>query len=334
MKKYKILVLTDHGVHSAENSIYGIIPEMLAHPQCSSLDIASRAHVENKLFFDGEVQHELMVSEAKADFTFDSTGKSYSGLKKTYVKDYDLLFMRLPRPIPDEFLIGLSSAFKDKVIVNHPDGIMKTSNKKFLLNFPELCPSMQMCKSLEDIISFSERFDIVLKPLKDYGGKGILKMSGGIINDGMNNYEALPYLKERQEYIREEGYLGMKYLKNVVKGDKRLLVVDGEILASSLRIPALGSWLCNVSRGGRSEIARPETEEIEIVSKINPVLNSLGVLIYGIDTLVEDNGKRVLSEINTLSIGGFVQSQTQTGQPIIQTLLNKIFNHADNCYVD
>lgn len=307
---------------------------MLSHPKCSCLDIASRAYVENKLFFDGEVQGEVMVSEAKADFSFDSTGKSYSGLNKTYVKDYDLLFMRLPRPIPDEFLIGLSSAFKDKVIVNHPDGILKTSNKKFLLNFPELCPPMQMCNRLEDIISFSERFDVVLKPLKDYGGKGILRLSEGIVNDGVSNQEALPYLKAREEYIREEGYLAMKYLKNVVKGDKRLLVVDGEILASSLRLPSSGSWLCNVSQGGRSEIAKPETEEIEIVKEINPVLNGLGVLIYGVDTLVEDNNKRVLSEINTLSIGGFVQSQRQTGQPIIQILLDKIFNHADNCYVD
>ena len=54
-----------------------------------------------------------------------------------------------------------------------------------------------------------------------------------------------------------------------------------------------------------------------------------GVLIYGVDTLVDDNGLRTLSEINTLSIGGFPQAEQQTGKPIIKMLIDKIFEYAD-----
>ena len=110
---------------------------------------------------------------------------------------------------------------------------------------------------------------------------------------------------------------------------KRQLVVGGEILASSLRLPKEGNWLCNVSQGGESVATEVTEREREIINKINPILASEGILIYGTDTLVDDDGQRVLSEINTLSVGGFPQAEAQSGKPIIKKLLDKIFEHAD-----
>ena len=121
----------------------------------------------------------------------------------------------------------------------------------------------------------------------------------------------------------------MKYLKNVSQGDKRILVVGGQIMASSLRLPAEGSWLCNVAQGGKSVKADVTNEEIKIVKGLTPELIKEGVLIFGADTLEDDYGKRILSEVNTLSVGGFSQAQEQSGKPIIKMTIDKIFEYAD-----
>ena len=136
-------------------------------------------------------------------------------------------------------------------------------------------------------------------------------------------------MESLKESIEKDGYLSMKYLKNVSEGDKRILVVGGEILASSLRLPAKDSWLCNVAQGGKSVSSEVTEREREIIQTINPTLKKKGVLIYGADTLVDDDGKRVLSEVNTLSVGGFPQAEAQTGKPVINTLISKIFEYAD-----
>ena len=81
--------------------------------------------------------------------------------------------------------------------------------------------------------------------------------------------------------------------------------------------------------GGTSVRSNPDKNEIQIVEHINPYLKDCGILIYGADTLVDDHGRRVLSEVNTLSIGGFLQSENQTKKPIIQMTIDKIFNYAD-----
>jgi glutathione synthase len=156
-----------------------------------------------------------------------------------------------------------------------------------------------------------------------------MKISGDTLDDG-SQIRPLSYLHNLEKKITKDGFLAMKFLKNVAKGDKRLIVVDGEIMAASLRLPVTGSWLCNVAQGGYSVKSQAENSEIEIVKAIDPLLKSHGILIYGVDTLVDNTGKRVLSEINTLSIGGFPQSQSQTGKPIINLTLDKIFEYADS----
>ena len=213
---------------------------------------------------------------------------------------------------------------ENKVIINHPNGIEQTSTKAFLLNFPKICPPMKLCKSIDEILEFANRFPIVLKPLKEYGGKGLLKINGDVLNDGSDDFDTNDYLRKQKEYIETEGYLAMKFLKNVSEGDKRILVVNGKILASSLRLPAKDSWLCNVAQGGRSVASEVTSEEEKIIRRITPKLRRAGILIFGADTLVDDDGKRILSEINTLSIGGFPQAEKQTGRPVVQEAIDGI----------
>jgi glutathione synthase len=79
--------------------------------------------------------------------------------------------------------------------------------------------------------------------------------------------------------------------------------------------------------GGSSNPTEPDADEREIVRRIHPELSRLGIVMYGVDTLVDDAGKRVLSEINTTSIGGLPQTERSTGQIAVPRAIDLIWNY-------
>ena len=119
----------------------------------------------------------------------------------------------------------------------------------------------------------------------------------------------------------------VKYLKNVTQGDKRIIVVNGKIMGASLRLPPEGSWICNASMGGSSYAAEVDKDEENIISVINPVLSKMGIVMYGIDTLVNDERRRVLSEINTTSIGGLPQIAGFRKKPVVEEAIDLIWKY-------
>lgn len=327
---YKILVLTDHTNHGDSNSLYILMQHMKKNRKCAYIDVASRGNDINDDFFYGMSPNILYARRVGNKFRYKAK-KSMLSRKLTPVdiKDYDLVFLRLPRPVSDTFLLWISDLFKGIPIINKPEGIINTSNKEYLLNFPELCPPMKFCKSIDDVVDFSKQFPIVLKPLREYGGKGLLKITGDICNDGNTDHDTVTYLKTIEEELTTDGYLAMEFMKNVTQGDKRILVVGGRIMASSLRLPAKDSWLCNVAQGGQSVSATVDPHEEKMIAAIAPKMKEEGILIYGVDTLMGNDGNRILSEINTLSIGGFQNAQEQTGLPIIHITIHKMIEHAN-----
>lgn len=330
MKTFRVLVLTDHARHTRDNSLYALVSRMRLHDACDRVDVASRANPQNQRFFNNLETTLVEVISVKEDIEYDASGAQFNKNTTTVdLLDYDIIFLRLPHPVTDSFLIHLSDIADDKVMINDPMGIIMSSSKAILLNFPDLCPPMKLCKSVSDITDFSTHQDIVLKPLRQYGGKGLIKISGQIVNDDERDWPLEEYMPRIQGILESQGYLAMKFLKNVTNGDKRTIVVNGDILAASNRLPPQDSWLCNVARGGTSVVAEPTEEERNIVNKINPLLSENGILIYGVDTIEDDDGMRVLSEINTLSIGGFPHAEVQTGRPIIQMTLDRIFQYAN-----
>ena len=103
--QYKILILTDHSGHSEHNSVYAIVNQLRLHPQCHSIHIASRGLKENTAFFDNMYKDALLGSQVKEDIRFTPNGESFGkSLKKLHVDYFDMVLMRLPRPISDEFL--------------------------------------------------------------------------------------------------------------------------------------------------------------------------------------------------------------------------------------
>jgi len=329
MKKFKVLCLTDHSKHSKQNSVYALLKAMYKHPKCEEVVVASRANKANAAFFYQHQFNALHAFKVDEHFGYETANEQLlNHTKIIHPADYHIIFLRLPRPVSDEFLLALDNQFSSTCIINKPTGIIECSNKAVLLHFQDVCPPIQLCHTVEEVIDFSKKHNLVLKPLKEYGGKGLIRIKDGVLNDGVKDYPTKEYLNSIKENLSKDGYLAMKYMENVSQGDKRLIVVGGEILAASIRLPAKDSWLCNVAMGGTSIKSKPDESEQAIVERIHPFLLKRGILIYGVDTLVNDDGTRILSEINALSIGGFPQAETQTGRPIIQLTLDKFFSYA------
>ncbi|MFK8005639.1 MAG: RimK family alpha-L-glutamate ligase [Saprospiraceae bacterium] len=329
MQRFKVLVLTDHTNHTAENSLYAMLQSMLLHPRCAQIDIATRANPLNDFFFKNFIVKGLFVSKVDEHFAFSPDGKFYNlKIRRENLSAYDAVWLRLPPPLSKPFLIFLKHKFPNLIFINDPSGIYEAGSKEFLMNFTDVCPPMRLCYTEEDILEFASRFPIVLKPLREYGGKGIVKIDGDRVWEGKEESNLKTFL--RKFMGKEIEYLGVQYLKNVAQGDKRIVVVNGNIIGASLRLPANDSWLCNVAMGGNSVAATVNEDEIKIVERINPLLSKLGIVMYGVDTLVGNDGRRVLSEINTTSIGGVPQMAKQQGQPLVKATTDEIWNYIVN----
>lgn len=328
MSRYKILVLTDHRSHSDQNSIYTLLRSLVEHPACASMDVASRGNPRNDTFFQDCSGEGLFASPVQPDFAFSEGGRSFSVSRKVALSDYDAILLRLPSPVPNRFWEFLEQLTQDQVVINRPGGILRSSDKSFLLEMADLCPPMRLLRSREEIEAFLEQFPIVLKPLRGYGGKGVIRLEK---DRAWRGAEAQPIAHFWTEYERDpQPYLGMQFLKNVDQGDKRIVVIDGEAVGASLRLPPQGAWLCNAARGGSSIAAWLEEEERKMVEILSERLRPLGVIFFGIDTLVDDHGKRVLSEVNTMSIGGILQIAGQNpDQPVMQVVAKRLMQYIE-----
>lgn len=328
MQSLKVLVLTDHTHHSAENSLYALVRSMRMHPRCATLDVATRGGHQNTAFFQGTEGQYIDVYRTSPDFQYDAQGRSLTThLQRIATDTYDLVWLRLPPPLSGTFLQFIAQVFAGKIVINDPRGIYTAGSKAFMLRFQELCPPMQRCETIADIEAFKTRFPIVLKPYRAYGGQGLVRIDGDQVWQG-NTRTAWADFKASLVGCEPLGYLGVKYLAQVDQGDKRIVVVNGRIMGASLRLPAHDSWLCNVAMGGTSNPAEVDDHERRIVATIDPILRQLGIVMYGVDTLMGDQGQRVLSEINTTSIGGLPQIAALRGEPLVEQATDLIWQYA------
>lgn len=324
--QFRILVFTDHLKHSQENSIYELLLALRKQPACSTIDIASRGFPENEAFFKNLQGSQIWVANIKEDFAFSAKADAFQFEKRQVnINEYDAILLRMPHPIQKGFWEYLKSVFPERKIINQPSGIQISSNKAFLLQVAEWCPPMALCHNSAEVKAFAKKFPIVLKPLEGYGGVGIIKISEGKAWLGNEEIDLESFLQS----MDREGlhFLAMKYMENVGQGDKRIVVINGKVIGSSLRLPAEGSWLCNASQGGRSIVTDLTEGEEAMAVALAEKLGSIGVTFFGFDTLVDENNRRVLSEINTLSIGGIRQmGQQKPAQPILATAAEEIMN--------
>ena len=324
-----LLVLTDHRRHSDANSLYALARAFVADSRLSEVRVASRGTPANAAFFAAGPEPDpnrlpLATLTATRDFSRVAAAAAFEGadLSSTPLAWADVVFLRVPHPVPASWFTHLRRCFGDKPIYNRPEGIAETTDKAWLRNVAELCPPMRVCRSAQRLVTYiaspapdGRPRDLVLKPLRGYGGQGVMRAYGGAIYtpDG-----PVPLADWPAHPLARESYLAMDFLPGVREGDKRIVVVDGHIVGAALRVPAPGQWLCNISQGGHAELTEPDPAELAIVRILNPLMDERGIVMYGVDTLLGNEGHRVLSEVNTMSIGGLLDLPDIFGRTAVQ----------------
>lgn len=324
--KWNMLVVTDHSTHNETNSLYQLCHALSHDPRCQQIWVCSRGVGANKDFFDGTAFAPIFASPVTAAFDFDKDGMYFHTTMVRLEPDaIDTIMVRMPQPFDKTFLMSLEKIVDAQYIINSPEGIVETATKEFLLQIPHLCPPSWMCHSMDEALVLSREEEIVLKPLLSYGGRGIVRLSRDFCWNGNDRFP----IDQLTSFLSDEQFpmLAMRFLKNVTLGDKRTVVVHKQILGSALRMPAPGSWMCNVAQGGHAVYAEPDEDEHAIEQQLTPLLYQKGVIMYGFDTLVNDDGRRVLSEINTLSIGGLMPLEELTGRPILSRTASLIWDN-------
>lgn len=328
MKTLKLLVLTDHRTHRSSNSFYRLVAGFYEDPRLSSVWLCTRGDSANNDFFNSCTTR-LTAIKMHGHFDYSDLHEAWDARgMHVDLNDFDAVVLRIPRPVDDSFFSFLEESFHDpEMIVNRPKAILEVSSKRFLMEVDQFTPPVRIVNTLDDIIgAYEDMGAVVLKPFLEYGGKGVVKYDGTRISTGSKLRSLDGWFAETSE-AGEFPMLAMKFLKRVYEGDKRIIVANGHFIGASLRKPAEGSWLCNVAQGGEASISELTEEERQMTDDLSGILTEKGIILFGFDTLVNDDGKRVLSEINVLSPGGIWPAEQQTGEPLTKMTANHIIDY-------
>lgn len=208
--------------------------------------------------------------------------------------DIDVLLMRKDPPFDSEFLYAtqiLSLAEKDgALVVNNPQALRDYNEKLFTAWFSELIPDTLVSSDSERIKAFHAKHkDIICKPLDGMGGTSIFRIK----DDGNNLGVVIETLTNKgQRYM-----MAQQYLPEIADGDKRILIVDGEVVPYALaRLPGKGETRGNLAAGGTGRPQPLSERDKEVAEKIAPVVKSHGLMFVGLDVI----GDKV-TEINVTS---------------------------------
>jgi glutathione synthase len=169
-------------------------------------------------------------------------------------------------------------------------------------------PPTLISRDIDEITAFrDEHGDIILKPLYGNGGAGVF-----LLPEGDRNFAAL--LELFTQAFREP-FIAQKYLPEVRKGDKRIILVDGKPAGAINRVPAEHETRSNMHVGGRPEPAELTRREYEICEAIGPDLKARGMIFVGIDVIGD-----YLTEINVTSPTG-IRQIAQFGGPDIAAMI-------------
>ena len=213
-------------------------------------------------------------------------------------RDVDVVLMRQDPPFDLGYLTGtwlLERIRGETLVVNDPVSVRNAPEKVFVLDFPQFMPPTMVTRDLDAVKDFQARHGaLVIKPLHGNGGKAVFRID----EEGTN----LGALVELFGQVWPEPFMVQQFLPSVREGDKRIVLVDGEVAGAINRKPGEGEFRSNLAVGGYAEAAELTPREQEICAALGPELRARGLLFVGIDVI----GGEWLTEINVTSPTGIV----------------------------
>lgn len=231
--------------------------------------------------------------------------------QKTDLRDFDVVLLRQDPPFDMNYITTthmLERIHPKTLVVNHPAEVRNAPEKILVMSFPELMPETLITRDEREIRDFRAEFgDIIVKPLFGNGGAGVFRIRP--------DDENLGALLEMFDASFREPFMVQRYVPQVRKGDKRIILVDGVPAAGLNRVPAEGEVRSNMHVGGRPELSELTKREHEICEAIGPELRKRDLIFVGIDVIGD-----YLTEINVTSPTG-IREVKRFGGPDIAVMI-------------
>lgn len=213
-------------------------------------------------------------------------------------REVDVVLMRQDPPFDMGYITAthlLERIEGDTLVVNNPRSVRNAPEKVLVLDYRRFMPPTLVTRSVNEVRRFQrEHGAVVIKPIHGNGGKAIFRVP----ESGDN----LAALLEVFNATWPEPHMVQPFLPEVAQGDKRIVLVDGEVVGAINRKPGEGEFRSNLAVGGSAEATTLSPREEEICAAMGPRLKELGLIFVGIDVI----GGQWLTEINVTSPTGIL----------------------------
>ena len=267
---------------------------------------------DNLTFVDGKLK--VLVEELKL---FDDNVDFFE-LGEPFVDDlnsFDTVLMRQEPPFDMHYITYthlLDHLDKRVRVINIPVSVRNSPEKLLVTHFIDLMPKTIISKNFSEIKEFSNKQSkVVLKPLYGKGGEGIILLEA---DEQMFDKKLEDFLSNEYEPIMVQEYLPI-----VKKGDKRIILINGEPVGCLNRVPAEGEFRSNLGVGGLPELSELSSRDIEICQRIRKTLIDYDLYFVGIDVIGE-----YLTEINVTCPTGVRQIKELGGPDIAKLFWDNI----------
>ncbi|MEW6590331.1 MAG: glutathione synthase [Pseudomonadota bacterium] len=239
------------------------------------------------------------------------------------LKDFNAVVMRTDPPVDTDYLLathllGVAEA-QGTHVLNRPAALRDFNEKLAILNFPQfVAPTLVSADAAEIGRFLADQGDLIVKPLTEMGGAGVFRLRP----DDPNRNAILETLTRRGQ----RAIMAQRYLPAIAEGDKRILLIDGEVVPWALaRIPQAGETRGNLAAGGTARAQALSERDRRIAEAIAPWAKERGLFLVGLDVIGD-----CLTEINVTSPTGFQEIAAQTGHDVAAQFIAAIERRHSN----
>jgi glutathione synthase len=261
---------------------------------------------DGTLFASG---HEVRVKDELGNFY------ELGARQRIDLSTMDTVLMRQDPPFDMNYITAthlLEVIHPKTLVVNDPAEVRNAPEKIFVTRFAEFMPPTLITRDAAELAAFrAEHGDIILKPLYGNGGAGVFRQK-----EGDENFSSLLELFNQ---MFKEPFIAQAYLPQVRQGDKRIILIDGEVAGAINRVPAQGENRSNMHVGGTPTPTTLTSRERDICAAIGPELKKRGLIFTGIDVIGD-----YMTEINVTSPTGIREVKRFGGEDIAKRIWDVI----------
>ncbi|EGZ44781.1 glutathione synthase [Neisseria wadsworthii] len=305
------------GFKTYKDTTYAMMREAATRGHKLFHTLASELSVKNGKVYAKAAPFEFIGAKNDHDRNWFSAGSAEAAA----LTDFDAVIMRTDPPFDMQYLystqlLTLAEAQGAKVF-NSGQAMRDFNEKLAILNFSRFISPTLVTTRTKDVRAFlAEHGDIIVKPLDGMGGMGIFRLTQQDPNIG-SILETLMQMETRT-------IMAQRYIPEIVQGDKRVLVIDGEVVPFALaRIPQQGETRGNLAAGGRGVAQELSVRDREIAETLAPELKRRGILLAGLDVIGD-----YLTEVNVTSPTGFQEIMKQKNWDVAAAFINAVEEQA------